>query len=144
MYRTVSFHFRCFFQIFLLTIFLIFFGVPYAQKYLEHNVMVVNHRRQTGGVEAPAITIIARNPHTKKGWKNEGKLMDMSEGILMGHCMEDTSVEKCIREETYNKSEVVNTVTMGYNKQIPVMETRYWTEDFPSQKQGRSFTIREV
>ena len=144
MYRTVSFQLRCFFQIFLLTIFLIFFGVPYAQKYLEHNVMVVNHRRQTGGVEAPAITILARNPHTNRGWKDEGKLMDMSEGILMGHCMEDISVEKCIREQTYNQSEVVNTVTMGFTQQIPVMETRYWTEDFTSQKPGRSFTIRGV
>ena len=144
MYRTVSFHFRCFFQIFLLTIFLIFFGVPYAQKYLEHNVMVVNHRRQTGGVEAPAITIIARNPHTNQGWKDEGKLLDMSEGIIMGHCMEDTSVEKCIREQTYNKSEVVKTVTMGYTQQIPLMETSYWTEDFTIQKHGRSFTIRGV
>ena len=144
MYRTVSFHFRCFFQIFLLTIFLIFFGVPYAQKYLEHNVMVVNHRRQTGGVEAPAITIIARNPHTNQGWKDEGKLMDMSEGIIMGHCMESISVEKCIREQTYNKSDVVNTITKGYNKQMTIMETIDWTEDFTSQKQGRYFTIRDV
>ena len=70
--------------------------------------------------------------------------MNMSGGVIMEHCMEHTSVEKCVKEQSYNQSEVVNIVTMGYSQQMPIMETKYWTEDFTSQKQGRSFTIREA
>ena len=54
--------------------FFFFFGLPAVKKYLSREVMVVRTVKKNGRglVEPPAITINARNPITKYGWKDNG------------------------------------------------------------------------
>ena len=54
-------------QLVLLVIFLHYFGLPAVSRYQKMEVMVVSSRRDTGGIQAPAITIAAGNPH---GWRD--------------------------------------------------------------------------
>ena len=49
-------------QIALFVAFLYFFGLPAIKRYQDKNVMVVTSMRDTDGIEAPAITILALNP----------------------------------------------------------------------------------
>ena len=52
-------------QLCLLTIFLVFFGWPSLLRYREEAVMVITHVQDTGGMEAPAITMASRQGSTK-------------------------------------------------------------------------------
>ena len=47
-------------QLCLLTIFLVFFGWPSLLRYREEAIMVITHVLDTGGIEAPAITMASR------------------------------------------------------------------------------------
>ena len=57
-------------QLVLLVIFLHFFGVPAVSRYQRREVMVVSSRRDTGGIQAPAVTIAAKNNGEGTGWEN--------------------------------------------------------------------------
>ena len=46
-------------QIWLFGMFLYLFGEPAIERYLAKKVMVVTSTRETGGTEAPALTLIA-------------------------------------------------------------------------------------
>ena len=120
--------------------FLIFFGIPYVEKYKEKNVMIVKNTKHTGGIEAPAITIVSRNPQSKQGWKNVPKLSSTQE-LVHDFCGEN-NVEKCIREKTFGHKEVVKDVTIGFDAQKSVMDLEHWTEDFTSAWMGRSYTLK--
>ena len=52
-------------QLCLLTIFLVFFGWPSLLRYREEAVMVITHVQDTGGMEAPAITMASRQEATQ-------------------------------------------------------------------------------
>ena len=57
-------------QLTLALIFLFFFGIPAIKQYLAKEVMVVKTMRDSGGkISAPSISINARNPKNKRGWK---------------------------------------------------------------------------
>ena len=71
---------------------------------MEHNVMVVKNKRDTGGIEAPAITIVARNPDIKKGWKKTVVLRNTNE-LIKGYCSEYEDIQKCIHENTFDKED---------------------------------------
>ena len=129
----ILFSARLIFQILLLTMFLIFFGVPYVQKYLEMNVMVVKNKRHTGGIEAPAITIVARHPNTKQGWTNGQKITNNNKQVE-GHCGETSNIGKCISQKTYDQVDAIKAVTIGFDKQEPQMDPKLWTEDFTTAR----------
>ena len=57
-------------QLVLLAIFLHYFGLPAVSRYQRREVMVVSSRRDTGGIQAPAITIAAMSPEDLSGWKD--------------------------------------------------------------------------
>ena len=74
-------------QIALFVIFLYFFGLPAIKRYQDKKVMVVTSKRDTEGIEAPAITIAALNPDTLSGWKgniSEVKDLTMPMGVKCG------------------------------------------------------------
>ena len=45
-------------QIWLFGMFMHLFGKPALERYLDKKVVVVTSRRETGGTEAPAITVV--------------------------------------------------------------------------------------
>ena len=64
---------RLLLQLALTSIFFIFFGQPAIKQFLAREVMVVKTMRESGGkIAAPSISINARNPKTKLGWKVDG------------------------------------------------------------------------
>ena len=57
-------------QLSLLTIFLVYFGLPAIQRFGEEKVMVISSRRDTGGIETLAISIATVIQESGQGWKN--------------------------------------------------------------------------
>ena len=57
-------------------VFFIFFGLPQLQRFLEKNVMTISTKRNTGGIEAPAVTIVISklDDALGSGWKNMSNL----------------------------------------------------------------------
>ena len=54
-------------QLVLPVIFLHYFGLPAVSRYQKMEVMVVSSRRDTGGIQAPAIIIAALSPKDLSG-----------------------------------------------------------------------------
>ena len=64
--------------------------------------MVVKTKKNSGGIPAPGITIVARDSKTFKSWI--GNSTDWCENLELGE-----SVEDCIEKHTYNGSSILNT-----------------------------------
>ena len=107
---------------------------------MEHNVMIIKNKRHNGGIVAPAITIVARNPETKRGWKNLNQVQNTNE-IMQEYCHTYNNIEKCISESTFNQTEAVKIVTIGFDRQKHLMDPNLWTEDLTTVWTGRSFTL---
>ena len=58
-------------QIWLFGMFLHLFGKPAVERYLDKKVMIVLSRRETGGTEAPAITVVIKREETGTSWKKK-------------------------------------------------------------------------
>ena len=113
-------------QVVLLVIFLHYFGVPAVSRYQRREVMVVSSRRDTGGIQAPAITISALSPEDLSGWKSGFEDASIT-------CISNISsiAQKCIEQKTYNQSETLNDVTLGYVKRQSLLnQDGLVTEDF--------------
>ena len=128
-------------QILLFGLFLYFFGIPAVERYQEKKVLVVKSVRDTGGLEAPAVTIIVKRNTTHTGWKT---------GLLVGNnpvekfCgpkkRGNSTITACIEKKTFNLSEISNNVYMGvwrYSRPANVV----WSEDFAHSYHGRQYTF---
>ena len=90
-------------QLILLSIFLMYFGMPALQRFGDEKVMVITSRRDTGGIEAPAITIASKNPDTGIGRRNA----NLARGyIIQTVCNFSTSqdMENCIIRHTFEQN----------------------------------------
>jgi hypothetical protein len=58
-------------HIVLLLIFLFFFGLPSINRFNAKEVITVTSKKLTGGISAPAISLVALNPRTKVGWRDD-------------------------------------------------------------------------
>ena len=123
-------------QIILLTIFLHFFGLPALHSYREMKVMVISSRRDTGGIQAPAITLSSRNPDTKIGWRNNIR----GYNIIESTCKNFTAIEDCITKNTFEQSEVFKDVLLGFKAKQSILTTNLWSEDFTVAWAGRTYT----
>jgi hypothetical protein len=129
----------------LLIIFFLYFGLPFIQRFQAREVMVVTGKRATGGIHAPAITMLPRNPQTKYGWK--GRSLNISNyEVIQPFCKNSTSrsatINKCIEENTYNRSEVVKDVLLGQTtKKSLIKDDVLLTEDFTGTRYGRVYTL---
>ena len=66
-----------------------------------------------GLVEPPAITINARNPITKYGWKDNG--LNFWEHLRT--CSENNASDpKCYLDRLYSQNDVFNDVVLGYTR----------------------------
>ena len=124
-------------QLALASIFLFFFGIPAIKQYLKKEVMVVKSMRESRGkIAAPSISINARNPKTKLGWKVDDTWRYLENCLLSNHS------ENCIENGTYKQSEVFNNVFLGYTRMFSLMNsTNLWRKDFARTKHGSFFTF---
>ena len=86
-------------QICLFGMFLYLFGKPAVERYLEKKVVVVTSRRETGGTEAPAITVVVVNRNLTS-WKKEVPSSEIH-GLACGEPGPNQSIIGCIEESTY-------------------------------------------
>ena len=124
-------------QLALASIFLFFFGIPAIKKYLARDVMVVKSLRESRGkIAAPSISINARNPKTKLGWKVDDTWK------YLENCLLSNQSENCIENGTYNQRDVFNNVFLGYTRMFSLMNsTNLWRKDFARTKHGSFFTF---
>ena len=126
-------------QLLLFGMFLYLFGKPAVERYLEKKVMVVTSRRETGGTPAPALTIVVRSNHTGTAWKKEvwGKFFVST---LCGESGKNQSITDCIEENTYDQSEISQSVNIGLDSFSTAVKDP-WIEDFTYSVMGRTYTL---
>ena len=128
-------------QICLFGMFLYFFGKPAVERYLEKKVVVVTSRRETGGTEAPAITVVVVNRNLTS-WKKEVPSSEIH-GIASYLCGEpgpNQSIIGCIEESTYDLSEISQSVNLGLPGGFSNDINYSWVEDFRFFF-GRTYTL---
>ena len=102
---------RVIIQLWLLGLFLHFFGHPAVQKYQDKKVLVVTSKHETKGTQAPSVTIVVANKYTETGWKREG-----FDGFVQTFCNDantTATIVSCIEQQTFNLSEITTKVTLG-------------------------------
>ena len=134
---------RPFLQLSLLIIYLVYFGVPAIQRFGEEKVMVINSRKKTGGIEAPAISITVRNPETGFGWRN-GTSTDFYNIDNICNFSKSQDMEHCIVQITYDQHEFINDVILGFTTKQSLMNfsaPSIWTKDMPATWSGPTYTM---
>ena len=101
--------------------------------------MVVDGRIESNGVEAPAVTVCGRSPQFSRGWRGN---VTVNCGIVELMCGDAEDIEGCIETKTFNRSEMVKDVLMGYmTRKSLVNENNPWIEDFTRSRRGRCHTL---
>ena len=117
-------------QAFLFVIFLLLFGFPAISRYQAKKVMVLTYKKNTGGIQAPTITIAAFNSETKNGWRGN---TSMTYDLIAAYCKtnQQSPVEDCIRNNTFRQGEVIKDVILGFTAKRSIMkQENLITEDF--------------
>ena len=128
-------------QISLFVIFLYFFGMPNIERYQKQEVMVVSSTKLSGGFPAPTISVSAMNNFTRRGWKSNKTPPAAAVELIDFYCGNASDIQKCILDGTYNRSDVVKYVQIGYNRNESLMDPRFWQEVFQDPYYGRRFTL---
>ena len=104
-------------------------------------VMVVRQRRDTGGIEAPIISIAAWNPDTNNGWRGN---TSMTYDLIEANCednIRNESVDQCIEERTYKKEEIIEDVILGYTAKKSLLGEDIFTKDFTTAWDGMHYSL---
>ena len=96
---------------------------------------MVRTKRNTGGIPAPAITVVAREPKTLLGWKD-----DFDETDWCQRRKENQTVEECIEEHTFKRQDAIKDVLWGYDSKS-IMRKDLVHEDFTMTWQGKFFFV---
>ena len=105
---------------------------------------VVVTKQSSDGIPAPTISIRAINPETKSSLRKEG----MSLKKDCNGTGSNTSVEDCIRKNTFAQEEVVHDVILGFRKRKSMEdfslmndESFFINEDYTAFFLGRYYTF---
>ena len=142
-------------QLSLFVVFLLFFGIPAVRKYLARETIVISSVEETQGIEAPSITIVARQLNAKTptspalGWKTvDENMISILSFNLANHCKEiDLNVEACVSNDTFALTDFLMGATLGYSNEASPslfhesMTPPLWKEDVTATFQGRHFTL---
>ena len=130
--------------------FLIYFGVPSIEKYLEKKTIIVTSEEQTKGIRAPAVTFFAAK-NSIFGWKtlDESILEDVMTFDLFDHCnsINISDIETCVSTDTFNLTDFLKTARLGWTDQTTTKDfldessSSFWTKDFTSHYLGTLFTL---
>ena len=112
-------------QVVLLMVFLWYFGLPALEKYHDKRVMIVSTKESRGGIPGPHVTVCRRKPNITS----------------IEDCRDAGDVGDCILARTFNQSETVTMVDIGYDTKTPLMNSSLWSEDVAYVKYGRCHTI---
>ena len=127
----------------LFVLFLIFFGVPSLEKYLEKQTIVISSEEQSNGIEAPAITFALKRP----SWISvDDKDLDLKSFVMFHRCqnLNFTDMDICHKNGTFERSDFMKLATMGYYKgrrRSLLDDNSLWTEDMTVTYHGRHFTL---
>ena len=128
-------------QILLFGLFLYFFGIPAVERYQEKKVLVVKSVRDTGGLEAPAVTIIVKRNTTHTGWKKPDLYVS---NFVQNSCgtkkRKNQTITACIEKRTFDRSEICTAVNIGVGRYSRPANVA-WTEDFAHSYNGRQYTF---
>ena len=84
--------------------------------------------RETNGIPAPAVTIVAKGKGTKSGWKDDS----VSFGFVQKLCNNENSTETllgCIERNTYNLSEIFKQAKIGIGSRCKESNSRLGYKD---------------
>ena len=96
---------------------------------------MVRTKRNTGGIPSPAMTVVARDPNTLLGWKD-----DFNETDWCHRRKENQTMEECIESHTFKRHDVIKDVLWGYDSKS-IMSDDLVYEDFTMTWQGKFFFV---
>ena len=136
-------------QVLLFLLFLIYFGIPSVEKYLEKQTIVITSEEITNGIEAPAISIVASNSRSIPGWKSVDQNLNFNSFSMAHHCqrMNFTDMDSCRTSDTINLGDFLDTARLGVFEEnsTPINNpnsSSMWTEDMAATYIGRFFTLK--
>ena len=99
-------------------------------------------KKDTGGIEAPTISIAAWNPQTQNGWKGNAS---MTYNLIEANCKDwhaTTPIVRCIEQNTFSQTEVFKDVVLGMTAKKSVLtKENLFTEDFTTAWDGIFYAI---
>ena len=137
-------------QLLLFILFLVFFGIPSVEKYLEKQTVLITSEEITNGIEAPAITFVALNENKSiPGWKSVDQTLNFESFSLGRHCQRInlTNMNTCITSDTIDLGDFLMGTRLGiFETNSTSIHSKtsspMWTEDMAATYVGRSFTLR--
>ena len=103
-------------------------------------MLSVTSKKNTGGLAAPVVTIAARNPHTKRGWRGNTTSYPKVVEDVCGNQQE--SIEGCVRNETFSHSDAFKDVILGFTEKKSLLDQEgLWREDFTTSWYGRTYSL---
>ena len=132
-------------QLILLFVFLKFFGLDAISRYDEKKTMIVKSKKESGGIEGPALTVLAKHNQTKNGWRQEPRESDGLASFTYNQCNEFEqfgTIKSCIENKTFDWKTTVRDIHVGINEfKVSMLDERLWTEDFTVGFEGRYHTL---
>ena len=148
-HQSLALCFNVILQVLLFLLFLIYFGIPSVEKYLEKQTIVITSEEITNGIEAPAITIVALNSRSIPGWKSVDQNLNFNSFSMVRHCqrMNFTDMGTCKTMDTLNLGDFLHTARLGVFEEssTPINSSNsssMWTEDMAATYIGRFFTLK--
>ena len=126
------------FQLGLLCFFVVFFGKPSLEMYLEKQLLTVTSKKDSGKVMRPAITIVAFNSENG-GWSKN--VSSQGYEALKTVCGNSEDLEACIEQNTQDLDETILAVKGWGQNGIALTDLKLWSEDFTVPWYGRSHTF---
>ena len=129
-------------QLVLFFVFLFDYGLPSIYKYLDGKTIRIKSKSETGGIEAPSISIAAWTPGTALGWFNKSKDIVHFNDILRHQCKGFDDIVKCIKNQTYEQSDFIKDIVIGTQANVSLLKSaNSLVEDFTNVRYGRTYTL---
>ena len=144
--------FNVFLQLLLFFLFLIYFGKPSVEKYLEQKTIVVTTEEFTNGIEPPAITIVAKdfsNNRSVPGWWSVNETSSFRSFSMFQHCqtLNFSDMDACKMNDTIDLGDFLDSLRRGVFEENSTYHSNWtspatWTEDMTLTYIGRFFTLK--
>ena len=129
-------------QLGLFLVFLFDYGIPSIYKYLDAKTIRIKTRKESGGIEAPSISIAAWTPGTAWGWFNQSEDIVHEDDSLRHQCKGFNDTAQCIRNPTYEQSDFIKDIVIGSEEKVSLLTSESsLVEDFTNVRFGRSYTL---
>ena len=135
-------------QLLLFCLFLGFFGIPSFSKYQKKETIVVKSEKDTVGIEAPAVTLVATK--NKFGWKSARNESYWYNFVLYEHCERiNMTIEQCVQKDSFKLTDFLEDarIEKAMNSSVSVFlnlssASADWGEDMTATAFGKYFTFK--